>query len=176
MMSWELMRTDKNPCPCGKGFIIEKHYMDDWNRTKEEHILKCKECMEEQIKSRKQITDKSNECKKVVTYFNDNYLEQWIEYFKNRKSKKLIWGTVHEMGMEICSLSTFYSRYRTLSLSEMNGYYKSLVQIQNIPKLIQVLNIKDEIIENALPELLKFYEEQERKRLNEAYAYYRKKI
>lgn len=36
IMSWELLSTVKKVCSCGKGYIIDSSYMDDWNRTREE--------------------------------------------------------------------------------------------------------------------------------------------
>ena len=43
-MSWELMRTDKTPCKCGIGFLIEESYSDDWNRSETKYRLECDEC------------------------------------------------------------------------------------------------------------------------------------
>lgn len=79
------------------------------------------------------------------------------------------------MELERCSLSTFYADYSSVPITEMTKYYKKLVQIYNIPKIIKVLNIQDLYIENEFTELLKFYEEQRRKNYNEACEYYRKK-
>lgn len=175
-MSWELMSDEKRICACGKGFVVERHYMDDWNRTREERFVECKYCKEQQLKERNRREEMRSAFDKIVSYFNEKYLDQWIAYFKDKISKKSIWETVHSIGLENCSLSTFYSDHRSHSIEEMNGYYKSLVKIKNITKIIQILDIKDEVIENELPELLNFYEEQERKSYNEAYAQYRKKI
>lgn len=49
------------------------------------------------------------------------------------------------------------------------------MQVQYIPILIHELKIKDAIIDDALPELLDFHEEERRKSYNEDYANYRKK-
>ena len=44
-MSWEEMRTSKIVCPCGKGYIIQKHYGDDWNRFKDGPVvIECEDC------------------------------------------------------------------------------------------------------------------------------------
>ena len=44
-MSWEEMSTSQTVCPCGKGYITQKHYGDDWNRFKDGPIvIECEEC------------------------------------------------------------------------------------------------------------------------------------
>lgn len=44
-MSWELSKTSKITCPCGKGYIIQEHFDDDWNRTKKDSpVIQCEEC------------------------------------------------------------------------------------------------------------------------------------
>ena len=44
-MSWEEMSTSQTVCPCGKGYITQKHYGDDWNRFKDDPIvIECEEC------------------------------------------------------------------------------------------------------------------------------------
>jgi hypothetical protein len=174
-MSWELMSTNKKPCPCGKGFIVEENFMDDWNRTKEEHYFECDECKKknddlivlviEKDKREKMLNDE------IVSYFNEHYIDQWIAYFNDKKSIKTVWKTIYNMGIESGSLSSFYSHKRFSPL-----YFQNLVQIQNISKIMQVLNIKDEIIERKLPEALRIYEERRINSSNEAYAHYRKRI
>ncbi len=49
VVSWELMHTSEKPCKCGKGKLITKAYMDDWNRTKEEYVLDCEECQKKYV-------------------------------------------------------------------------------------------------------------------------------
>lgn len=69
-MSWELMRTDKMSCPCGKGFVIEERYMDDWNRTKEERYFECKYCenkiVEEKTKQIEMYTSGSGKSRSFI--------------------------------------------------------------------------------------------------------------
>lgn len=44
-MSWEKISESQIKCPCGKGRIYQKHYMDDWNRYRDsEAIIDCHEC------------------------------------------------------------------------------------------------------------------------------------
>jgi len=44
-MSWEVIRTKKAKCPCGKGIIEQDIIGDDWNRidSKTPRII-CEEC------------------------------------------------------------------------------------------------------------------------------------
>lgn len=69
-MSWEEMWTYKTTCPCGKGYITQKCYGDDWNRFKDGPVtIECKECnqkfkVEEIIHHRLRVSD-----------------EDWSEYF-----------------------------------------------------------------------------------------------
>ncbi|SEU28818.1 hypothetical protein SAMN05443270_4623 [Lacrimispora sphenoides] len=76
-MSWELISTNKRSCSCGKGFVIERHYMDDWNRTKEESCLKCKDCERKQIEEHNKQKEMRNACDKLISYFNEKYLNQY---------------------------------------------------------------------------------------------------
>lgn len=44
-MSWEEMSTSKIVCPCGKGYITQKHFSDDWNRFEDGPvIIECEDC------------------------------------------------------------------------------------------------------------------------------------
>lgn len=113
-----------------------------------------------------------NNAAEIIAYFNENYIEQWLAYFNDKKSKKAIWETVSKMGIEKSSLSTFYSHQHFLIIEK---YIRRFVQIQNIPKIMEVLNIKDQNIEEALQEALRIYEARERAEFNEAYAHWRMK-
>jgi len=113
-----------------------------------------------------------NTAAKIVSYFNENYIEQWLAHFNDKKSKKAIWETVSKMEIEKCSLSTFYSHQHFLIIEK---YIRDFVQVQNIPKIMKVLNIKDQNIEEALPEALMIYEARKRAEFNEAYSHWRMK-
>jgi hypothetical protein len=43
-MSWDELNTIEVKCPCGKGKVIQKSYMDDWNRHKYEQLISCPDC------------------------------------------------------------------------------------------------------------------------------------
>ncbi|WP_124065675.1 hypothetical protein [Clostridium sp. E02] len=124
-MSWELMNTIEKTCLCGKGHVIIKYFMDDWNRSREESYCDCEYCNKKQLEEQNKRKEMISACEKIVCYFNDNYLDQWIVYFCGMKSKKSIWERVHALKLEYCSLNSFYSRHRKLPLLKMDSYYKS---------------------------------------------------
>ena len=44
-MSWEEIRLSQMVCPCGKGYITQKHYGDDWNRFEDGPVvIECEDC------------------------------------------------------------------------------------------------------------------------------------
>ncbi len=43
-MSYDLDRTTKYKCPCGKGVILEKDYSNDWNQSHTNYFIDCEEC------------------------------------------------------------------------------------------------------------------------------------
>lgn len=58
-MSWEVIRTKKIKCPCGKGKIIQETKSDDWNRIEDEFpIIYCGECKGKYIIKSKTMTPK----------------------------------------------------------------------------------------------------------------------
>lgn len=171
-MSWELMNTYKHPCQCGKGFVVVENYMDDWNRTEEKNYIHCEDCNNRMIEKQNQEKEINNEIAAIVDYFNEKYLDQWVDYFSDKKNKKVIWETVHNMGVESYSLTSFYSHQRSTSMDAMRGYYKNLVNIQSMKTIMQVLNIKDETIEVTLPKLIDFDNDRRRRILNEMYSRY----
>lgn len=175
-MSWELMSTDKKICPCGKGYIIKEYYMDDWNRSDTKSYFECDYCKEKQLKEQIKTKEMYDACSKIVSYFNNTYLNQLVLYFKSAKNKKAIWKMASDLKLEYRTLSNFYTHNRSLSMLAIDSYVKSLVTVRNIPRLMNILKIKDSTIDMELPDLLDFYEKEERKSYNEAYLRFRKKI
>ncbi|MDP4143190.1 MAG: hypothetical protein Q8936_01730 [Bacillota bacterium] len=174
-MSWEEF-TSYEDCQCGNGKIEKITRMDDWNRIEFFEIILCEECKEKDRKQReyeqsKKIKfDQQEEC--VLNYFKENYLEKWLEYFSKMKSKKEIWINLHNAKIEICSLSSFYDRLR-YSHNTAENHLKTLVIFGNIPKIIELLKISDNVLNDMLQEPLQYYEEMNRKAYNEAYRTYR---
>lgn len=111
----------------------------------------------------------------IIEYFNRNYTQRWIEYLANKKSIKALWETINDCGIHQSSLSTLYSHHK-LKWFTREKYISELVKIQNINKIMATINIKDEYIEKALPEVLRLFEERKRADYNLSYAMWRKKI
>jgi hypothetical protein len=168
-MSWDKGIEREMPCPCGMGKVIISMEFDDWNRTRTEETILCVQCREKknlEIKLKHERDLKFKELSsKVISYFNDCYLESWLSYFGN-KNKKNIWESASNKGIERCSLSRFYSKYKTLTIEE---YIKKLVRVENIRKIMKELNIKDVEFESLLDEAMEIYDEQEKERYNEVY-------
>lgn len=49
-MSWEIVKEDSKPCPCGKGFVSRILKADDWNRSEITVSLNCLECNKNYVK------------------------------------------------------------------------------------------------------------------------------
>lgn len=111
----------------------------------------------------------------IVDYFTENYGKEWIAYFNNKKSIKSLWKTINDIGINQLSLSTLYSHHK-MNWFSREKYINDLVQIQNIDKIMIILNLQDDNIEKALPNALKIYRDKEKADFNIAYAAWRKKI
>lgn len=177
-MSWEEVISYKN-CECGKGKVKVINRMDDWNRSEPSEIILCEKCKEkdrqekEYEKKRKIKFDEQKE--EVLDYFNKNYLDTWVKYFKDIKTKKGVWEIVHKAGIEICSLSTLYSHWKMFSYTTTD-YVSRLVRIDTVDKIMSTLDIEDNKLKNMLKQPLEYYNEMKRKSFNEAYLSMRKKI
>lgn len=168
-MSWEKSSEYERTCSCGKGKVIISTEMDDWNRIRSYETVLCDQCREKsyqkiKIKQERDLKFR-NLSSQVISYFNNHYSKIWISYFNN-KNKKAIWKSVFNLGVENCSLSSFYSKYKTLNTEE---YINKLVKVENLPKIINGLNIKDEELESLLVEPLEIFYEIKNEWINEAY-------
>lgn len=177
-MSWESYIKERN-CECGKGKIKIITRMDDWNRTECYEEILCEYCKEKD-RRKKEYEDKrklefSKQEKKVIDYFNNNYLEEWLNHFKSVKNKKEIWKIAYSVGGEICGLQTFYKHSRSVMYDE-ESYIKNLIRIETILKILEELGIEDKELNYMIKEPLKYFNEMKRKNYNEAYASARKRI
>lgn len=177
VMSWEEFITYRN-CECGKGRIKIITRMDDWNRNETSEIILCEECMEKYRQEREYENKRKIKFEKqkeeILDYFNKKYLDIWVNYFKDIKTKKGVWQIVHKAGIENQSLSTFYDHWRWASYTT-SEYVIKLVKFDTVDKIMDTLNIEDNKFNNMLKQPLEYHNEMERKRYNEAYLSIRKK-
>ena len=72
--------------------------------------------------------------KEIISYFKDRYLEQWINYFEDKKSTKSLWEAINLVGINQGSLSSLYS-YHKSSYFSREKHISEFVEIQNIKKI-----------------------------------------
>lgn len=171
-MSWEESTLDRI-CQCGKGKIKVISKMDDWSRLYITEIILCEDCKEKDVKEKeyqnKREIEFNEQEETVLTYFNKNYLEKWLNYIENMKNKKAIWKVTSEARIERCGESTFYSHWRCFQYTKRD-YAKKLVAIDTIPEIMVVLRNEDKKLNDMLKEPLEYLNEKKTKDLNEAYA------
>lgn len=156
IMSWEEMYIRDYPCTCGKGTYTEVVEMDDWNRRREHRTINCPECAENEkiakMKEAKERERSRNLDEEIKNYFSEHYMEKWLSYFDSAKNKKEIWEIAKGMGIERDSLSSFYSRNKSISMEE---YVKNLAVSDNMQKIMQFLNVEDMDLSSKVDEVMK---------------------
>lgn len=109
-----------------------------------------------------------------ISYFKKKYSKDWLKLFDKCSTKKLLYDTIRNLGIDQCSLSTFYNHSAKKYFSR-EKYIIDLIQIENIKTICTALKIQDDIVDNNLPILLEEYEKQKIKNYNYAIAHYRHK-
>lgn len=175
-MSWEVMSDKEKTCSCGKGTVRIKIEMDDWNRTRESEEIKCEECQKELIRKKKIQDDEYMKYVKlsndVIIYFKEKYLTELLKYFEQYKSKKSIWEEMSRIEIEKRSLQSFYNHNKNF---DQQKYIEDIISIRNIHKIISLISIKDEILEQMLEEPFEIDKKNQNRKYNEDYIRYRKK-
>ena len=174
-MSWEEMSSTKSKCPCGQGTYTVRSYMDDWNRLEDRWEMDCPECQErfqlytyyyldsgmtwdskiwvlsEEFERYRLIEEELEIIKvEVVGLFISRYLDRWISYFDDTKTKKDVWRRLTDNGERYPSLSTFYSHIRG---SDVLEYLRKEVNFHNLPFMITKLGIVDILIVEKLAQI-----------------------
>lgn len=175
-MSWDVMKDYEKPCPCGKGKVHIVEEMDDWNRIRESEEIICDECQKELIKNKQSEENEYRKYNKlsndVIVYFKENYLTELMKCFEQAKSKKNIWEIMNKVGIERRTLQSFYYHNKNFNKQK---YIEKIISIRNISKLMNLLNINDEKLNQMLQEPFEIYTKMEAKSYNEAYMRYRNK-
>ncbi len=180
------MTKNTYPCKCGFGTYTYISEMDDWSRTRVNYILDCKECIEKYVidedgyfiskakliittKFKKQIDKYINE---LNQYIQDTYGEKWINLFSSCKTKKDYWNKLGEIKVELGeypqSVGTFYKNVKyygnvdnyLLHLFRSYSQYREK-NMSLFNRLLKLMSINDEIIEEAKTRISKIEFEQE---------------
>lgn len=80
-MSYELDSTRKMKCPCGKGYIVEKNYSDDWGRFKNDFSIICNDCKEKYHIEKWSYTKPDGEYVSISYLVPNGQSINYIDYF-----------------------------------------------------------------------------------------------
>jgi hypothetical protein len=176
-MSWDIIRDDKKPCACGQGFFRNVTKMDDWNRIDHEENLECEQCnsrytkytfysertigddgttvwiensqYKELLRRKAELKDNiTNIEEKALNYFKENYEKNYLDLFKDvKRNKKAVWSKLYELELTWNSYSSFC---QGVKIEYLDKRIESLVTYRNIPKLMNILKLSDEILQDLI--------------------------
>lgn len=171
-MSWEEMSNSQYKCPCGLGTYTIKFFMDDWNRSEERWEMDCPTCKQNYRLYTYYYYDSGMECKsylwvpreaytkvenigvqlnkakkEVVGIATSRYMDKWLVYFQDARTKKEIWRRLTDNGKRYPSLSTFYTHTRNRS---PETYLRREFHYDNVPVILQKLGIIDNEVNEKL--------------------------
>lgn len=168
-MSWNLDSSKERLCSCKKGQYSIHQFSNDWDQENQVWTLHCKLCSNKYIEYRWEyyqsgtssytlgwvekrtkneidsiIKEHQELAEKTIDYTKSLYLEAWLSYFSNNKTKKSIYEKVNKLLDLNISLSVFYKR-----ANNINDYLSELITINDLQKILTILNIvDDEILKN----------------------------
>lgn len=169
------MSNHQYKCPCGNSTYTIKYFMDDWNRSEEQREMDCHSCKQnyqlytcsyfhsgmecsscrwvpkESYKKVEDIGIQLNKTKKdIIDIATSRYLDKWLMYFQNIKTKKGIWRELTDNGKKYPSLSTFYAHTKNESL---NIYLRREFTLEKVPTILQKIDIIDNEINDKLQQI-----------------------
>lgn len=146
--------------------------MDDWNRSEERWEMDCLTCKQNyrlythhyydsgmacssclwvqngQYESVERIEAQLTKAKEdVVRVATSRYMDKWLSYFQDAKSKKEIWRRLTDNGRRYPSLSTFYAHTRHM---DPESCVRKEFDYGNVLIILQKLGITDEEINGKL--------------------------
>src|SRR5262245_4745909 len=109
-MGYETMWEDTDPCRCGRGTIVSRFEMDDWNRTRRTWQTRCPVCFEED-RTRRQAEQRAEEQRdqyfqQARVLAENRYMQTWLDRFTGI-SAKVAW-LLYTGGSGYPCLGTFY--------------------------------------------------------------------
>jgi hypothetical protein len=113
-MSFEVMWEDTDPCRCGRGTIISRFEMDDWNRTRRTSETFCPSCVQQdnlRLQAQHQAEKRREKyVQEARALAEKRYLQQWLHRFANC-SAKAAW-LQYTGGSGYPCLGTFYKHVK----------------------------------------------------------------
>lgn len=187
-MSWEELSNSQYKCPCGSGTFTIRFFTDDWNRTEERWEMDCPICRQnyrlytyfhhdlemtsssfiwakkEQYEDVERIGAQLTQAKEdVVKAAASSYMNEWLLYFSDARSKKEIWRRLTDNGMRYPSLSTFYAQTRH---TQTASYLQREFSYNNVPIILHKLGVGEEEITERL-RIARDIEAKHQKAINE---------
>jgi hypothetical protein len=172
-MGWDLMSEKQHICACGSGTYTVRFFMDDWNRTEERWEMDCPICkqryqlytysyydsgmssegqvwvLKAELAKVESIGTQLNKARNdIVDFATSRYMEAWLSYFQDAKTKKEKWRRLTDDGRRMYpSLSAFYQHTKDRSVEE---YLKEEFRYINIPNILAKINVTDSYIDDNL--------------------------
>jgi hypothetical protein len=171
-MSWEVMSSKQHKCPCGLGTYTITVLIDDWNRTQQRSEMECPVCRQNYAlytyyifedglptdaqlwvlratyESFTQLERQFSAAKEeVVDFAKSRYMDKWLDYFAEAKSKKEVWQRLTDNGAKYPSLSTFYDHVKRWGLGT---YLKGEFMYENLPLILAKLLVTDDKVGKKL--------------------------
>lgn len=171
-MSWEEMSVRQYKCPCGSGTYTVRGFMDDWNRSEERWEMDCPICKQKYqlytyhyydsgmvcdaylwvprklYEEMKGIEEKLERTKEEISGIaHSRYMDMWLSYFNDAKTKKEVWRRLTGNGKKYPSLSTFYSHTKNDDLTKYISHY---FDYDNLTFILKKLEIKDSEIDKKI--------------------------
>jgi hypothetical protein len=150
-MSWEIVKSETEPCQCGAGTVTYTMEMDDWNRTRSHSEIHCSSCHDKDLQNQeaiwvheKQHQDLYSEAKRIAA---DRYLGTWLALYSGL-TKKEAWSR-YTGGSGYPALGTFYKHVKD---SDGLAEYMRWCFFNDFEKPLRSMAIKDGAIEALLIE------------------------
>lgn len=157
-------------CPCGAGTYLVGHPSDDWGRNFERWEMDCPKCSQnydlwsywvshkretwqvrlwvpkESYERLKRLEGELERCRQEITeHPRTQYMDQWLGFFADARSKKEVWQRLREGwrgSASLCpSLSTFYRHVRYKGRAE--EYLADQLHYFNVPAILRMLDLYD---------------------------------
>ena len=171
-MSWEEINTYRSKCPCGSSTYTVRSFMGDWNRSEERWEMDCVKCKRQYCLYQYSVLDSGMTCKvfrwvrreelkkvekieaqltkakeEIVKNAKALYVDMWLSYFQDAKSKKEIWRRLTDDGKRYPSLSAFYNHTKD---TDLQSYLREEFKYKSISVILQKLHVADREISRKL--------------------------